>query len=104
MTEATLLPSSGPWRIARPAGLARRHWAGESEAVVYDPATGQTHLVDEIALALLDVLEGGQRTLRDLAEHFADWFEGGANQDARESYLRDVLHHLQTARLVAVPA
>lgn len=99
--RATVLPPSASWRVVRPGNLSLRHWAGESEAVVYDPAAGQTHLVDELSHALLTVLEADPQPLSALAERFADWFEPGTDGAARERYLHDALNHLQNAGLVA---
>ncbi len=98
------VPPSVSWRLARPAGLSLRHWAGEPEAVVYDPAAGQTHLVDEVSHALLTALGAGAQPLSVLAERFADWFEPGTDGAARERYLHDALDHLRAAGLVAAAA
>lgn len=47
------------WKIARPADVSWRDWDGLG--AVYDDGSGDTHLMDALAIELLELL--GDRTL-----------------------------------------
>lgn len=62
------------WRIAPGQSLRHRNWLGE--VVLYNDLSGDTHLLDESALHLLQVLQGGPAEERALATSVRAMFEG----------------------------
>lgn len=48
------MPPSTSWRLAAGQNLLHRCWDGE--CILYNDLTGDTHLVDESTLALLELL------------------------------------------------
>lgn len=61
LTGAT---AGGPYATAH--GLLLRHWPGEEAAVVYVPRTTSTHLVSDVAHAILALSAVQTLTLEDL--------------------------------------
>ena len=58
------------WRAADP-NLVTRHWNGEDEWVVYSPRSGDVHLLNPAAHALLGVLAAEALTAGELAQRLA---------------------------------
>lgn len=84
------------WRLAPGQRLQYRCWDGE--CVLYNDLSGDTHLLDEFALALLEQLEAGPQAAAQLAAVF--------ELDAQEAdaMLQTVLDDLSALFLVeAVP-
>lgn len=72
--------SAGTWLAAAP-DLRVRRWG--DEAVVYDPATAQTHLLNELVADVFNLLhEAGARSWPDLQAWLS---EDGTALDAEES-------------------
>ena len=62
------MTSSPTWRLASGQSLQYRCWDGE--CVLYNDLSGDTHLLDELALALLEELQAGPRCTARLAAAF----------------------------------
>ncbi|MGJ9418441.1 HPr-rel-A system PqqD family peptide chaperone [Massilia sp. CMS3.1] len=62
------MTNSPIWRLAPGQRLLHRCWDGE--CVLYNDLSGDTHLLDEFALALLHHLQAGPQPASRLAAHF----------------------------------
>lgn len=65
------MPPTMRWRVADPA-LVSRQWTGEDEAVVYSPRSGDVHLLNAAAHALLLAVSAEPQSSEQLAAHLAD--------------------------------
>lgn len=54
-------------RFSARSGLAIRSWAGESTAVIFVPDTVSTHLVSEVAAALLEIAAVNPVTMEEVS-------------------------------------
>lgn len=83
------------WRACR--DLRRREWT--DGAVVYDPASGDTHQLTPAAACILALLGGGTRAEQDLAQCV---LSSGLTQadDAGLAMLEATLSHLQQLGLI----
>ncbi len=61
------------WRLPTGAQLLWRAW--DDEVIVFNSASGQTHLLDALSGATLKELEDSPRTIAQLASQLADKFE-----------------------------
>jgi PqqD family protein of HPr-rel-A system len=59
--------SSARWQAPDASTLLRRHWAGEDEHVVFNAASGDLHLLNPAAMAVLDRLSQGPASLDELS-------------------------------------
>ena len=75
------------WRIAPGQTLRHRNWQGE--VVLYNDLSGDTHLLDESALHLLQALQNGPASEATLAAGVRAAFEadGGEVDDASVAQL-----------------
>lgn len=81
---------SARWQVASPSSLVRRSWA-EGESVVFQPASGDLHLLNPAATAVLDRLLAGSASLDELC----------ASDDTEErAQMRDLLDQLDSLGLV----
>ena len=48
------------WRLRTGADFLIREWSGEAAVVVYDPESGDTHLLSREAFACLEAVREGQ--------------------------------------------
>ena len=55
------------WHIVDPSALLARHWPGEDEHVVFNAASGDLHLLNPAAMAVLDRLSQGPASLDELS-------------------------------------
>lgn len=92
------------WSCAGRERLLVRSWSGE-EGVVYDTLSGDTHLLEPLALELLQRLEAGvPRSARALLEDLADLVEDTAPEPALAA-IEQCLESMRRAGLVvASPA
>ena len=67
-------PPAGRWRLPRGARLCWRSW-DESEAIVLNTLSGQTHYLDALSAAVLGEIERGPATVTHIAERIAGAFE-----------------------------
>lgn len=79
--------------------LHRRHWEGDDVAVVYNAASGDTHLLELPALEILDRIRRSPCTSQELANELADNFPAG-EQDQALAYVEATLIQLQDVGLV----
>lgn len=79
------MPESGPtapvddrageiWRLPRGVSLLWQSW-DEDEILVFNRASGQTHLLDAFSAAVLRRIEACPGTILDLKRYFASGFE-----------------------------
>jgi PqqD family protein of HPr-rel-A system len=61
------------WRLPAGVSLLWQSW-GEDEVIVFNRASGQTHLVDAFSAAVLRRIEAAPTTTADLAGRFATGF------------------------------
>ena len=55
------------WHIVDPSALLTRHWPAEDEHVVFNAASGDLHLLNPSAMAVLDSLAQGPASLDELS-------------------------------------
>ena len=60
-------PASHRWHVADPTALASRHWPGHDEHLVFNGASGDLHLLNAAAAAILEQLSTGPATVDELA-------------------------------------
>ena len=76
-------PLAAPkWQLADLTLVVRR-WPGEEECVVFSPLSGEVHLLNLAALALLEALGHEPQTVQDLSEQLAR--EAGRSVDGEWS-------------------
>lgn len=76
-------------------------WDDDDTAVVYEPRSGNTHLLDALAFELLHALQRTPRTIEQLTAEFIDLIEAGQEQAAPVLILQ-CLHRMQDMNLVSV--
>jgi PqqD family protein of HPr-rel-A system len=72
-------------------GLVIRHWPGEDSAMVFDPRSSSTHLVDSLAGELLAATSGQAHTVATLLQAL------GVAEDAGMPMLPSELHTLDVS-------
>jgi PqqD family protein of HPr-rel-A system len=91
------MSASPIWRLVPGQRLQYRCWDGE--CVLYNDLSGDTHLLDEFALALLEQLQQAPQAATQLATAFGlDSDAANATHDA--AMLDDVLADLAALHLV----
>ena len=60
-------PASHRWHVADPSALQSRHWPGNDEHLVFNSASGDLHLLNAAAVAILEQLSAGPATVDELA-------------------------------------
>lgn len=58
------------WQLSRADALRIREW--DDAGVIYDAASGNTHLIDALGLELLDLLRQRAWTLAELVDELRD--------------------------------
>lgn len=87
------------WRLIRADALRVREW--DDAGVIYDAASGNTHLVDALGLELLDLLRQRPWTLAELAAELQDALPGDLDAEAAQIRLNAKLEQLARLDLVA---
>lgn len=72
------MPRSETWKICGDADLAWRQWDGDY--VVFDPASGNTHLLDIASGEVLMTLLDGPASAERIAARVADLLEVGQDE------------------------
>ncbi|MFQ5774661.1 MAG: HPr-rel-A system PqqD family peptide chaperone [Kiloniellaceae bacterium] len=94
-------PNKGLWKARSDGGLSYRCWDGEY--VVFNPASGNTHLLDiasgEVLMVLLSEPAGNDR----IAERLADFLEVG-NDESLKTAVREILDELEELGLIEFTA
>lgn len=80
------------WHVATPARLHLRHWADEAEWLVFNEASGDLHLLNAEAAAVLNRLAGGPASIDDLC---------GASDDLDPTAVRRLMDQLDGLGLVS---
>ena len=60
-------PASPRWHVADPSALESRHWPGNDEHLVFNSASGDLHLLNAAATAILEQLSTGPADADQLA-------------------------------------
>jgi PqqD family protein of HPr-rel-A system len=91
------------WSCAGPDRLLVRSWSGE-EGVVYDTLSGDTHLLEPLALELLrQLVTGVPRSARALLDELADLIEDTGPASALAA-IEQSLESMRRAGLVVASA
>ncbi|QOL50966.1 HPr-rel-A system PqqD family peptide chaperone [Massilia litorea] len=90
------MTASPTWRLVSGQRLRYRCWDGE--CVLYNDLSGDTHLLDEFALALLAQLQAAPQAVVQLAAAFGLDPDADAHDGA--AMLHDVLDDLAALHLV----
>lgn len=85
------------WRITPGQTLLHRNWQGE--VVLYNDLSGDTHLLGDSALHLLQVLQNGPAAERDLAAGVRAAFEAEEGE-VDDASVADLLAELQALALI----
>jgi len=89
---------SPTWRLVPGQRLQYRCWDGE--CVLYNDLSGDTHLLDELALALLEELQAGPRSTARLAAAFELAPDAAPEGDDDAALLATLLDDLAALQLV----
>ncbi len=65
------------WRIPLVSSLLWEVWP--DEVVVFNPLSGETHQLNDVAAQVLSWLESSPRTIEDLVVNYCDKFSVGEN-------------------------
>ena len=102
MSEETTDPETvGARRFAGPDRRRLEVFAGEDSSVVFDQASGETHLLNALGMATLHCLEGAPLGFDELAERVSGEL-GVADAPALRGPLVGLLGRLESAGLVEV--
>ena len=71
------------WVLCRGRSLLQRTW--DEEAVVYDPFSGSTHLLDPVAAAVLHTLSAGDGSVTSITQSLLAEFEADSEEDVLAS-------------------
>ena len=94
-------PPAIQWRIATDFTIVTRHW--DDECLVFHTGSGNTHLLNTVAAAMLEQLRAGPATLERLCELLADSL-GYHLDEEFQAYLRQTSAELHRLELIeAVP-
>lgn len=92
------------WSCAGPERFLVRSWSGE-EGVVYDTLSGDTHLLEPLALELLLRLESGvARSARALLDDLADVVVDDGSEPALVAVERSLESMHRAGLVIASPA
>ncbi|MFG6412443.1 HPr-rel-A system PqqD family peptide chaperone [Roseateles sp. DC23W] len=93
------------WTVRRRADICWRDWDGLG--VVYDDSSGDTHLVDALAIEFLEMLARQQLCVAQLVDQLADALPEQMDVATATAFFDRQLHALQDLGLVeqiATPA
>jgi PqqD family protein of HPr-rel-A system len=87
MTDA----AGARWRLVDPGGVRIRRF--DDEAMVFNPLTWETHLLNGVAMSVLDALVSGPRSEAELVGEI--WGDGGnlgpgSGRDDAERFLHEL--------------
>jgi PqqD family protein of HPr-rel-A system len=85
------------WKVGGEVQLLWRQWDGEY--IVFNPASGDTHLLNTLAGQTLQCLERAPCTLATLTESVASELELDANEELRQQ-LAKLLVQFETLSLI----
>jgi PqqD family protein of HPr-rel-A system len=88
--------ASETWSLRPGQTLQHRHWDGET--VLYNDLSGDTHLLGEAAIVLLQALRTGPATHAALTAVLKDEFEAGDDELGAEA--ESLLEHMKRLFLV----
>ncbi|HEY0956999.1 MAG TPA: HPr-rel-A system PqqD family peptide chaperone [Roseateles sp.] len=94
------------WMVGRPADISWRDW-DDSLSAVYDDGSGDTHVLDALAVELLELLLRQSLSIRQLIEILADALPDDMDADVAHTFLERQLQSLRDLGLVeqvAAPA
>ncbi len=92
------------WSGAAPERFLVRSWSGE-EGVVYDTFSGDTHLLEPLALELLQRLQPGvARSAQALLDDLADIVEDAGSESALGAIEQSLASMHRAGLVIASPA
>lgn len=86
------------WFVSRPLDLQWRDWDGLG--AVYDDGTGDTHLIDALAVELLSLLAQQPRSVRQLVDDLADALPDDMGHEIAAAFFERQLLALQNLALI----
>lgn len=84
------IPKSDSWKLGADGGIAWRQWDGDY--VVFDPASGNTHLLDIASGEVLVALRDGDASTERLGARLAELLQVGPDETVTSA----VQHILET--------
>lgn len=87
------------WSLVNPEKLCFRTWQDDDISVVYDAFSGNTHLIDSLGLALLQLLVAAPLSTEMLALKLADLYSED-DKAVLDEYIAATLLQLQDAGLL----
>jgi PqqD family protein of HPr-rel-A system len=85
------------WRIAAALPIPRRNWEGDW--VVYNPLSGDTHILDVVAGDVLSVVVESPTGARAICRHIADFLDVPDDENTRAN-VAEILHRLDELGLI----
>ena len=85
------------WQLRRGEPFLHRSWAGET--VLFDPESGDTHLLDEASFGVFTCLDDGPLTLEELSQRVATYLDIPHDRQLL-SYVSEVIGRLSDKGLV----
>jgi len=67
------MEATAAWQVPVEAKLPLRYWDGDY--VVYNPLTGNTHVLDIVAGKVLEIIMAGPATSAELCQHIAAFLD-----------------------------
>jgi PqqD family protein of HPr-rel-A system len=91
------------WGPAHSGKLRVRSWCDDEFNIVFDAASGDTHLLDDLSLRLLELVNQQRCSTTVLAEQVSEFFADGLHQD-QSAFVEKTLLQLQATGLVVCNA
>lgn len=88
------------WSRAHSGVLRVRSWSDDELHVVLDTMSGDSHLLDDLSLRLLQLIGAQAQTTNALTDQVSDFFASGDRQDM-EAYVGATLLHLHDTGLAS---
>jgi PqqD family protein of HPr-rel-A system len=86
------------WKTPSESGLLWEHW--DNEFVVFDPRSGHTHLLNEMAAVALKALDTRAFTGLELTRFLASEFSVSSDDPELERHVEQMLAHFDELGLV----
>jgi PqqD family protein of HPr-rel-A system len=90
-------PGERPWRVVERERLGWRCWGGDY--VVFNPSSGQTHLLDVVTGRIVTELTDGSRDLLEIRSRIAKFLEV-PDDDRLASTVANILIRLEEVGLI----
>lgn len=87
------------WQPAHSGKLCIRSWDDDDFNIVFDAISGDTHLLDDLSLRLLELINQHGLPTTTLADQVSDFFTGGSRSELLE-FVEATLLQLQATGLI----